>query len=81
MCTVELDSLIEVSGNSANFSFRGVGSEITGFACRLDGAQLLNCRLFYYCHKEAYAQYCNYNAVHCNTVMRATCSLSFNHTR
>ena len=40
---MELIGEIEVSGNSATFSFRGVGSGITGYICKLDGRVLPNC--------------------------------------
>ena len=40
---MELIGEIEVSGNSATFSFRGVGSGITGYTCKLDGIVLPNC--------------------------------------
>ena len=40
---MELIGEIEVSGNSATFSFRGVGSAITGYICKLDGRVLPNC--------------------------------------
>ena len=43
VCTVELVEPIEVDGNSATFTFRGVGSDITGFECKLDKAILPNC--------------------------------------
>ena len=42
VCTVELDS-IEVNGTSATYAFHGVGSNITGFTCKLDGVLLLDC--------------------------------------
>ena len=43
VCTVELIGEIEVSGNSATFLFRGVGSGITGYICKLNGIVLPNC--------------------------------------
>ena len=42
---MELIGEIEVSGNSATFSFRGVGSGITRYICKLDGRVLPNCML------------------------------------
>ena len=45
VCTVELDGEIEVERNSATYSFRGVGSSITGYICKLDGIVLPNCML------------------------------------
>ena len=45
VCTVELIGEIGVSGNSATFSFRGVGSGITRYICKLDGRVLPNCTL------------------------------------
>ena len=49
VCTVELVEPIEVTGSSAAFSVRGVGSGIVGFSCKLDGAQLDNCMPIQYC--------------------------------
>ena len=43
VCTVELVGDIEVDGTSATFVFRGVGSGITGYTCKLDGIVLPNC--------------------------------------
>ena len=41
-CSVELVNSVVV-GNSATITFRGVGSEITGFICKLDGSNLPEC--------------------------------------
>ena len=49
VCTVELEEPIAVTGSSATFSFRGVGSDIVGFSCKLDGDQLANCVLTQCC--------------------------------
>ncbi|CAI8047420.1 Deleted in malignant brain tumors 1 protein [Geodia barretti] len=43
VCTVELVGEIEVEINSATYSFSGVGSDITGFVCKLDGVTLPDC--------------------------------------
>ena len=43
VCTVELVGEIEVEINSATYSFSGVGSDITGFVCKLDGETLPDC--------------------------------------
>ena len=43
VCTVELVGDIGVDGTSATFVFRGVGSGITGYTCKLDGTVLQNC--------------------------------------
>ena len=43
VCTVELVGDIEVDGTSATFVFRGVGSGITRYTCKLDGTVLPNC--------------------------------------
>ena len=42
-CTVELVNSV-VEGNSATITFRGVGSEITGFTCKLDGINQPECK-------------------------------------
>ena len=44
VCTVELEGPIEVTGNSAAFEIRGVGSNIITFICKLDGVELPNCK-------------------------------------
>jgi hypothetical protein len=43
VCTVELVGEIEVDRNSATYSFSGVGSDITGYVCKLDGVTLPDC--------------------------------------
>jgi hypothetical protein len=43
VCTVELDGQIEVTGNSATYSFSGVGTGISGYICKLDGVVLPDC--------------------------------------
>ena len=43
-CTVELVGSIEVTGNTATFEFRGVGSGITGYICKLNGSILPDCK-------------------------------------
>ena len=49
VCTVELEEPIAVTGSSAAFSIRGVGSDIVGFTCKLDRVQLANCMLIQCC--------------------------------
>ena len=44
LCTVELVGSIEVTGNTATFAFRGVGSGITGYICKLNGNILPDCK-------------------------------------
>ena len=44
LCTVELVESIEVTGNTATFAFRGVGSGMTGYICKLNGTVLHNCK-------------------------------------
>ena len=46
-CTVELVGSIEVTGNTATFEFRGVGSGITGYICKLNGSTLPDCKSKY----------------------------------
>ena len=46
-CTVELVGSIEVTGNTATFEFRGVGSGITGYICKLNGRILPDCKSKY----------------------------------
>ena len=46
-CTVELVGSIEVTGNTATFEFRGVGSGITGYICKLNGRTLPDCKSKY----------------------------------
>ena len=48
-CTVELDGPIEVNGNSATYSFHGVGSGIEGFICKLNGVAF-DCMLYTHCN-------------------------------
>ena len=43
---MELDGQIEVTGNSATYSFSGVGTGISGYICKLDGVVLPDCMLF-----------------------------------
>lgn len=43
-CTVELVGSIEVMGNTATYAFRGVGSGITGYVCKLNGDVLPDCK-------------------------------------
>ena len=43
-CTVELVGSIEVMGNTATYAFRGVGSGITGYICKLNGHLLPDCK-------------------------------------
>ena len=43
---MELDGPIEVTGNSATYSFSGVGTGISGYICKLDGVVLPDCMLF-----------------------------------
>ena len=43
-CTVELVGEIEVNGDTATYSFVGVGVGITGYICKLDGDILPDCR-------------------------------------
>ena len=43
VCTVELDQPIEVVGNTADYSFSGIGSGIESFTCKLDGVELQDC--------------------------------------
>ena len=43
-CTVVLDEPIQVNGNSASYSFTGVGSDIERFICKLNGAVLDDCK-------------------------------------
>ena len=43
VCTVELDQPIEVVGNTADYSFSGIGSGIESFICKLDGVELEDC--------------------------------------
>ena len=45
VCTVELVGSIEVNGNTATYAFRGVGSDISRFICKLNGQFLPNCKL------------------------------------
>ena len=52
VCTVELVGPIQVTGNSAAFDFRGVGSNILSYVCKLDGVQVDNCMLFIMCVYE-----------------------------
>jgi hypothetical protein len=42
-CTVEPGGEIQVNGDTATYSFRGVGSGITSFICKLDGVVLDDC--------------------------------------
>ena len=44
ICTVELVGSIEVNGNSATYRFRGVGSNITRYICKLNGQILPDCK-------------------------------------
>ena len=43
VCTVELVGDIEVTGDAAIYSFRGVGSGIKSYFCKLDGVLLPDC--------------------------------------
>ena len=43
-CTVELVEII-VKRNTATYSFRGIGSGITGYTCKLDSVTLPDCML------------------------------------
>ena len=43
-CTAELVEII-VERNTATYSFRGIGSGITGYTCKLDSATLPDCTL------------------------------------
>ena len=43
VCTVELVGDIEVTGDAAIYSFRGVGSGTTSYFCKLDGVLLPDC--------------------------------------
>ena len=43
-CSVELVDLVAVDGSSATVVFRGVGTGIDGFLCRLDGGTLPECK-------------------------------------
>ena len=43
---MELDGQIEVTGNSATYSFSGVGTGISGYICKLDGVVLPDCMFF-----------------------------------
>ena len=49
-CTVELVGDIVVQKNSASFSFRGVGSQITRYICKVDGVIQPDCTLHQPCH-------------------------------
>ena len=49
-CTVELVGDIVVQRNSASFSFRGVGSLITRYICKVDGVIQPDCTLHKPCH-------------------------------
>ena len=40
VCTVELDQPV---GNTADYSFSGIGSGIESFICKLDGVELEDC--------------------------------------
>ena len=42
-CSVELVDLVAVDGSSATVVFRGVGTGIDCFLCRLDGGTLPEC--------------------------------------
>ena len=42
-CSVDLVGLVAVDGSSATVVFRGVGSGIDSFLCRLDGVTLPEC--------------------------------------
>ena len=42
---MELDGEIEVDGDSATYTLRGVGTGITSFICKLDGEILPDCML------------------------------------
>ena len=42
-CTVELAGEIQVERNSATYAFTGIGSDITGYTCKLDGIILPDC--------------------------------------
>ena len=42
-CSVDLVGLVAVDGSSATVVFRGVGSGIDCFLCRLDGVTLSEC--------------------------------------
>ena len=44
---MELEGSIEVDGNSATYSVIGVGSNIVGFICRLDGDELDDCTFLF----------------------------------
>ena len=46
VCTVELVGQVEVNGDTATYSFTGVGSGITGYTCKLDGTTLPDCMLY-----------------------------------
>ena len=43
---MELEEQIEVTGNSAAFEIRGVGSNVIRFICKLDGVEMPNCKSF-----------------------------------
>ena len=55
---MELDGQIEVDGNSATFSFYGVGSGIESFICKLDGV-VFEC-MFHTFYQQAHTVYCIY---------------------
>ena len=44
LCTVELVGSIEVTGNASTFAFRGVGSGMTGYICKLNGTVQQDCK-------------------------------------
>ena len=43
VCSVELVGSVAVNGNSATLVFRGVGSGITSFLCKVDGIIFPEC--------------------------------------
>ena len=63
-CTVELVNSV-VEGNSATITFRGVGSAITGYTCKLDGDNLPECMFL--------KSLCMYSSVNSHGVIAYQC--------